>query len=128
MENNTEESVEEFASKLFDMARHGDPTLIEYVKQGVNVDLANQDGQSFLMLASYNGQLELTRALLEAGANPNLLNDRGQSPLAGVIFKKEDALIDLLVEHGADPLAGQPTAVDTARMFGRDDLVERFAQ
>lgn len=128
MENNTEESVEEFASKLLDMARHGDPTLIEYVKQGVNVDLVNQDGQSFLMLASYNGQLELTRALLEAGANPNLLNDRGQSPLAGVIFKKEDALIDLLVEHGADPLAGQPTAVDTARMFGRDDLVERFAQ
>ena len=120
--------MEEFASKLFDMARHGDPTLIEYVKQGVNVDLVNQGGQSFLMLASYNGQLELTRALLEAGANPNLLNDRGQSPLAGVIFKKEDALIDLLVEHGADPLAGQPTAVDTARMFGRDDLVERFAQ
>ena len=125
-EQNNEQEVAEFASKLFDLARSGDVSLIEYIKQGVSVDLVNQDGQSFVMLAAYNGHAELVKALAEAGADVNLLNDRKQSPLAGAIFKKEDAVIDALLEAGADPQAGTPNAADTAKMFGREDLLGRF--
>jgi hypothetical protein len=125
-EQNNEQEVAEFASKLFDLARNGDVSLIEYIKQGVSVDLVNQDGQSFVMLAAYNGHAELVKALAEAGADVNLLNDRKQSPLAGAIFKKEDAVIDALLEAGANPQAGTPSAVDTAMMFGREDLLGRF--
>lgn len=125
-EQNNEQEVAEFASKLFDLARNGDVSLIEYIKQGVSVDLVNQDGQSFVMLAAYNGHAELVKALAEAGADVNLLNDRKQSPLAGAIFKKEDAVIDALLEAGANPKAGTPSAVDTAMMFGREDLLGRF--
>ncbi|WP_313547910.1 ankyrin repeat domain-containing protein [Corynebacterium sp.] len=125
-EQNNEQEVAEFASKLFDLARNGDVFLIEYIKQGVSVDLVNQDGQSFVMLAAYNGHAELVKALAEAGADVNLLNDRKQSPLAGAIFKKEDAVIDALLEAGANPKAGTPSAVDTAMMFGREDLLGRF--
>lgn len=121
-----DQELQEFATKLFDLARAGDLTLMDYIGQGVNVNLVNDKGQSFLMLASYHGQAELTRRLIEAGADVNLLNDSGQSPLGGVIFKKEEQLISLLLEHGADPLAGSPSAVDVARMFGRDDLLARF--
>lgn len=46
---------------------------------------------------------------------------RGQSPLAGAVFKGEDAVVHALLGAGADPLAGTPSAVDTARMFGHDD-------
>ncbi|AKE39693.1 ankyrin repeat containing protein [Corynebacterium camporealensis] len=119
--------LEEFAGKLFDMARQGDVTLIEYIKQGVNPNLVNQNGESFLMLASYNGHVELTRALIEVGADVDLLNDRKQSPLGGVIFKKEEQLIEVLLEAGADPHAGSPSALDIAQMFERPDLVERFS-
>ena len=80
------------------------------------------------MLAAYKGNTELVQALIAAGADVNLLNDRGQSPLAGAIFKKEDAVIDALIAAGADPQAGQPTALDTARMFGREDLVTKLAE
>lgn len=125
-EQNNEQEVAEFASKLFDLARNGDVSLIEYIKQGVSVDLVNQDGQSFVMLAAYNGHAELVKALAEAGADVNLLNDRKQSPLAGAIFKKEDAVIDALLDAGADPKAGTPSAIDTAMMFGREDLLGRF--
>lgn len=125
-EQNNEQEVAEFASKLFDLARNGDVSLIEYIKQGLSVDLVNQDGQSFVMLAAYNGHAELVKALAEAGADVNLLNDRKQSPLAGAIFKKEDAVIDALLEAGADPQAGTPNAADTAKMFGREDLLGRF--
>ncbi len=121
------DDIQNFATKLFDFARNGDATLLEYIKQGVNVDMVNQDGQSFIMLAAYHGHAELVRQLAAVGADVNLLNDRGQSPLAGAIFKKEDAVIDALLAAGADPSAGQPNALDSARMFGREDLLERLS-
>lgn len=125
-EENNEQELAEFASKLFDLARQGDLSLVEYIKQGVSVDLVNQDGQSFVMLAAYNGHPELVKALAAEGADVNLLNDRKQSPLAGAIFKKEDVVIDALLEAGADPKVGTPNAVDTAKMFGREELLGRF--
>lgn len=121
------DEIQDFATKLFDLARDGDATLLEYISQGVNVDMVNQDGQSFIMLAAYHGHAELVRLLAAAGADVNLLNDRGQSPLAGAIFKKEDAVIDALLDAGADPTVGHPNAVDSARMFGREDLLERLS-
>ena len=121
------DEIQDFATKLFDFAHTGDTTLLEYISQGVNVDMVNQDGQSFIMLAAYHGHAELVRLLAAAGADVNLLNDRGQSPLAGAIFKKEDAVIDALLDAGADPTAGHPNPVDSARMFGREDLLERLS-
>lgn len=120
--------VQEFATRLFNMAREGDTTLLDYVDQGVAVDMTNQDGNSFLMLASYSGHVELVKGLIERGADVNKLNDRGQAPLAGVVFKKEDALIDVLLAAGADPTAGTPDAISTAKMFERDDLVEKMSK
>ena len=120
------DEIQDFATKLFDFARTGDTTLLEYISQGVNVDMVNQDGQSFLMLAAYHGHAELVTALARVGADVNLLNDRGQSPLAGAIFKKEDAAIDALLAAHADPTAGQPSALDSARLFDREDLIPRL--
>jgi uncharacterized protein len=122
------EDVQELVTKLFAMTREGDLTLLEYVRQGVNVDLANQDGNTFLMLAAYSGREELVKGLLAAGADPDKLNGRGQSPLAGAIFKKEDGVVDVLLEAGADPLAGHPNAVDSATMFERTDLLPRLTR
>lgn len=121
-----EKELVDFATKLFDFARNGDMNLVDYIGEGLNVNLVNENGQSFVMLAAYHGHAELVAALAKAGADVNLLNDRGQSPLAGAVFKKEDAVIDALLAAGADPQAGSPSALDTARMFERADLVERF--
>jgi ankyrin repeat protein len=78
------------------------------------------------MLAAYHGHAEAVAALLQRGADPNRANDRGQTPLAGAVFKGEDAVVHALVDGGADPTAGAPSAVDTARMFGKDDLLKLF--
>ncbi|WP_370511211.1 ankyrin repeat domain-containing protein [Corynebacterium sp. SY003] len=120
------EQVAEFASRLFDLARSNDPQasidLAAYIDQGVDVDLMNHEGNTFAMLAAYCGNAQTLRALIARGADVNKLNDRGQSPLAGAIFKKEMEIISILLAAGADPYAGHPSAVDTARMFGMDDL------
>lgn len=118
--NQVPEDIQAFAAKLFTMARSGDEHLLDYVDHGVDVNLSNQDGNSLLMLAAYSGHAELVAGLIGRGADVDKQNARGQSPLAGAIFKKEDEVVHLLLRAGADVQAGQPSAIETARMFGYD--------
>ncbi|WFR72789.1 ankyrin repeat domain-containing protein [Prescottella defluvii] len=117
--------VQELAGRLFDMARAGDAAaLAQYVDVGVPVNLTNAAGDTLVMLAAYHGHPDAVRALIERGADVNRPNDRGQTPLAGAVFKGEDAVVAALVEAGADAEAGQPSALEAARMFGRDDYLQ----
>ncbi len=117
-------AVVELATRLFNMARTGQATqLAAYLDAGVSPNLSNQRGDTLVMLAAYHGHADAVRALLARGADADRLNDRGQTPLAGAVFKDEEDVIRALLEGGADPEAGHPSALDTARMFGRDDLV-----
>ncbi|MFF3887928.1 ankyrin repeat domain-containing protein [Streptomyces sp. NPDC001914] len=119
--------VVELATKIFDLARRGETeTLVAYVDAGVPADLTNDRGDSLVMLAAYHGHADAVRALLERGAEADRVNDRGQTPLAGAVFKGEEAVIRVLLTAGADPAAGTPSAVDTARMFARTDVLELF--
>ncbi|MFH0516852.1 ankyrin repeat domain-containing protein [Streptomyces sp. M41] len=119
--------VVELATKIFDLARQGQTEpLVAYVDAGVPANLTNDRGDSLVMLAAYHGHADAVRALLERGAEADRVNDRGQTPLAGAVFKGETEVIKVLLESGADPAAGTPSAVDTARMFGKTELVELF--
>ncbi|MER5258491.1 MULTISPECIES: ankyrin repeat domain-containing protein [unclassified Streptomyces] len=119
--------VVELATKIFDLARQGDTeALAAYVDAGVPANLTNDSGDSLVMLAAYHGHADAVRALLERGGDANRANDRGQTPLAGAVFKGEDTVIRALLDGGADPAAGTPSAVDTARMFAKTELLELF--
>jgi ankyrin repeat protein len=118
------EEVIAFATKLFGLARDGEAEqLAAYVDAGVDPNLSNHKGDSLVMLAAYHGHAAAVAALLERGADPNRPNDHGQTPLAGAVFKDEPDVISALVAGGADPEAGQPSAVATAHMFERPDLL-----
>jgi ankyrin repeat protein len=117
----------QFAAKVFNLARQGEAgTLAAYVDAGVPANLCNDKGDTLVMLAAYHGHPQAVSVLLERGADPDRPNDRGQTPLAGAVFKGERAVIDTLLDGGADPTAGIPSAIETARMFGLDDLVTLF--
>lgn len=123
----SEADLSDLATRLFGMARDGDTeTLAAYVDAGVPVNLANDSGDTLLMLAAYHGHAATVSALIARGADPDRQNDRGQAPIAGAVFKGEDAVVRVLLDGGADARAGHPTAIDTARMFGRDDLLARL--
>jgi ankyrin repeat protein len=111
-------------AKVFGFARAGRTAeLAAYVDAGVPANLTNDNGDTLVMLAAYHGHAETVAALIERGADPNRENDRGQSPLAGAVFKNEPDVVEALLKGGADPRAGQPSALDTAKMFGNTDLL-----
>ncbi|WP_299541270.1 ankyrin repeat domain-containing protein [uncultured Streptomyces sp.] len=127
MSETPDPEVVELATKVFDLARRGESDgLAAYLDAGVPANLTNDRGDTLLMLAAYHGHAGAVSALVARGADPDRANDRGQTPLAGAVFKGEDAVVDALLAAGADPAAGTPSALDTARMFGKADLLERF--
>lgn len=114
----------ELSAKVFGLARAGQTEeLVGYVDGGLPVNLTNDRGDTLLMLAAYHGQAETVAALLKRGADPNQANLHGQAPLAGAVFKNEPDIVKALVAAGADPAAGEPSALDAARMFGNTELL-----
>jgi len=111
-------------AKVFGFARAGKTAnLIAYVDAGIPANLTNDSGDTLVMLAAYHGHAGTVAALIERGAEPDRLNDRGQSPLAGAVFKGEPDVVQALLDGGADPSAGHPSAIETARMFGNEELL-----
>ena len=115
------------AGKLFDAARAGDEAVLRaYLDAGAPAALANQSGDTLIMLAAYHGHAGAVRLLGEHGADANAANDRGQTPLAGAVFKGYADVAEALLALGADPDAGAPTAREAAQMFGRTEILGLF--
>jgi ankyrin repeat protein len=122
-----DQEVAELANRAFAAARAGDASSLEtLVNEGVPVNLSNEAGDTLIMLAAYHGHAAAVSALVKLGGDANRANDRGQTPIAGAVFKAADEVVRALLDGGADPFAGTPSAVDTARMFGRAELLALF--
>ncbi len=124
-----DEETYEMIQQLFQLVRAGDAARLQGLfERGFDApNIRDGKGNSLLMLASYNGQLETTRVLLEHGGDPQLANDMGQIPLAGAAFKGDAAMTRLLIEHGADVNARMPdgkTALMFAAMFNRLEIID----
>lgn len=120
---NAEQTAQIIALSM-DLAREGKTAeLADFLDHGLPLDVQDEGGNTFLMLAAYKGQTQTVSMLLERGANVDLRNAREQSPLAGALFKGEDEIAQLLVAAGADLDAGTPSARATAAMFGREHLL-----
>jgi uncharacterized protein len=121
-----EEQTRKIVGLAMDLAREGNTSeLAEFLDHGLPVDAADDGNNTLLMLAAYHGHDETVGMLLGRGANPDIRNARDQSPIAGALFKGEDAVVTRLLAAGADLDAGTPSARDAAKMFGREQLLER---
>jgi ankyrin repeat protein len=117
----------DLASRLFDAARSGDAEMLAaYVDAGVPVNLVNGNGDTMVMLAAYYGNDCAVATLIARGADVDRRNHRGQTPLAGAVFKNDPTVVELLLSAGADPLAGSPSALETARYFERDEIARQL--
>jgi len=125
-----EESCAELQEMAFDFARQGrNQSLAKMLRHGLPVNLADAKGNTLLMLATCNGNLETARMLLESGAEVDRRNDRGQTPLGGAAFKGHGEIVSLLLDHGADTEAdngGGMTPLMFAALFGRCKVIEQL--
>jgi ankyrin repeat protein len=81
--------------------------------EGTDVDCADFDARTALMLAAANGHVEAVSVLLAAGADPNKVDNFGLCALSEACRYAHDAVIDRLVAAGAD-LATRPSRSPTS--------------
>ena len=113
-----------FPQSAFELAREGAADqLVQYVDQGLPVNLTNSSGDTLLILAAYHKHEELVRALLERGADHARVNDRGQTALAAAVFRQETGIVTALLDAGADPELGPKSAVAIAEFFDLPDML-----
>jgi hypothetical protein len=66
------------------------------------INLQDFTGQTTLMKAAWDNNLEIVKLLLERGANVNLQRSSGETALMDAVVKNNIEIIKLLIEHGAD--------------------------
>jgi ankyrin repeat protein len=117
-----------FLQAAFELARNGDPALVDQVDAGLPVNLTNSSGDTLLILAAYHRHADLVRALLERGADHARVNDRGQTALAAAVFRQDEPIVRSLLDAGADPELGPKSAVEIARFFDLPAMLALLGQ
>ncbi|KAF4979153.1 hypothetical protein FZEAL_4581 [Fusarium zealandicum] len=96
-------------------ARQGSKALLWSAKTGVistmekslncdaNVRVTNESGQEPLLLATWEGHVEIICLLLEHGAVVNICDSCGNIPLCWAADRGRVDVVKLLLAHGADP-------------------------
>jgi ankyrin repeat protein len=117
----------------YDSQDHGVGTSRLLLKHGVDVHAHNKYHNTALSVAAFNGRLEITRLLLDHGANPNVENDQGLTPLHHVSQGKYTSqeqgvgIARLLLERGVDVNArtkNRSTPLLSAAFKGRLEIAQ----
>lgn len=69
----------------------------------LNVNAADDEGNTPLIYASANGMLEIVKTLVRKGANINALNASGMSAIQFAAYHDRKDIVDYLIQHGASP-------------------------
>ena len=76
--------------------------MTEYLQSPLDVDQQDVEGNTALIYAVNNNQIESASILLDNGANPNLANNGGATPLAYALQHGHRELATMLIEAGAE--------------------------
>jgi ankyrin repeat protein len=90
------------ASFFFVYTKTPASSLRKWLQKGANVNLVFSDGDSVLIKAIKQNNLECVKILLENGAKINYKNNQGESALFIAVSNQLAALCNLLIENKAD--------------------------
>ncbi len=94
--------------ELLEAVRSGNAVLAgELIGRGESPDTRDEKGNTLLMIASYSGNTQLVRQLLDLGANVHLENTSGWTALFMACHNPEldrgfPDVVEMLIEAGAD--------------------------
>jgi uncharacterized protein len=98
-----------------------------FIKAGMDINTADKDGSSALMIASEKGDLAIAQLLIQSGADVNAKNIDGYTALMYAAYKGNVQIAELLIKHHADVNARDKdgwTALRYASIQGGNDMVE----
>jgi ankyrin repeat protein len=121
--------------RLFAAVVKGDRSAVQQLlRNRVDVNAAQPDGSTALMLAAERDDLEVARLLIRAKANVDAANEYGATALSVACARGNAELVRLLLEATADPnaplLSGETplmSAVDKGHIDAVRALLERGA-
>ena len=124
-----------WSADLLDAVRRGDHRAVrELLQNHADVNAAQPDGSTALVLAADRDDAEVAGLLVRAGANVNAANEYGATALSVACTRGNIAMIKILLEAKADPnaalLSGETplmTAVDKGNADAARALVEHGA-
>jgi len=82
------------------------------------------DGTTVLHWAVHNGDLDLTKALIKAGADVNAVNDYGATPLGEAAVLADPEIVRALIKAGADVNHGNEWGQTALMSVARTDRVK----
>ena len=74
----------------------------EAFKEGADVNMKNDNGVWFLLVASANGDARMVNLLLEKGIDVNITDDYNNTALSTAVRNANYDVVELLLEKGAD--------------------------
>ncbi len=100
--------------------------LIEYI---TNINIPNPQGNTPLMLAVMNNNIEVVQLLLRSGANVNVKNNKGNTALmiASAIKPPNIQIIKILLDNGAD-IDIKNNISDTAEIIAKNKTNMQIVQ
>jgi ankyrin repeat protein len=72
------------------------------LKQGADVNSADERGNTALMMAAWKGNIECVNRVIKHGANVNATNQIGATALMWAAWDGRSACVKLLLKNGAD--------------------------
>ncbi|CAC5424472.1 unnamed protein product [Mytilus coruscus] len=75
--------------------------IVAAAQHGVDVEQRDQDGETALVKAVKNSNIESVVALVAFKSTVNVINNKGQNPLDIAVAKKDAAVIELLCSFGS---------------------------
>jgi len=98
---------------LYNAALDGDIEVVKkYLETGFDVNQPNQDKQSLLMLAGFNGHTDLCEYLIKKGAHTEARDNNGRTALIFASTGPFPQTVELLLQNDSNP-----NAVDNIEHF-----------
>jgi uncharacterized protein len=112
-------------------ARNDRKSMVAWLlDHGANINVVSSDrGYSPTMDAVWRSNADITRLLVERGANLNYISRDGQSVLVLAVGNGNEEICELLVSHGADPDVSDTMGMSArayAKLFKKPAIVAAF--
>jgi uncharacterized protein len=85
------------------VARRDTPWINYFLARGADPNIANNKGETPLVVAASIGYVEAVELLVASGAKPDESNATGETPLMSAVHRRDLAMVRVLLKAGADP-------------------------